>query len=269
MVRGQGGDRTLHDLVSLDEENSLSFTTYMQEAEILEFFLFGNWSTTGSGPYTHTLATAQGPKSVTLEHHQVNQGSNADKTLTFLGCTGETLSITSEEDSFVEVEQEYFAASVPSVNNNSADSTSLLSDRPFKHSDLDTCSFNGNNIPVGSAAPRSIEAELVNNNTRVPEEGSNDDAEHVPGDLGIEVTITYNPNDVQFYSDWQNDTKGDLIFKWQRGSNDTFQVKVTGAEINEPPTEVAPDDVTEQEVTLTGSDMEIEVVNQSASYGLS
>lgn len=267
-LRMMGGDRSYHDLVKSDESREVSLPTYFQNAKMLEFVLGSlseDTTSAGSAPYTHEVTQASGLDTLTAEYAAFNTGGGSDRVVTLLGCMVSSFELVSSPDNdAVQADYDLDVAAIPDVNTNTNDSTSLIATRPFKHQDLTTYSFNGSDIPHISEISLSIENEV----SELPDNGSYEAGDLVPLNIDYSADVTFTPQGIQFYQEYESGAEGDLIFKWERGTNDAVEFNFTNARIESPGFSMPLEDVTEAEMTFTAQDVTVTVTDGSATYGL-
>lgn len=269
-VRGQAAGRNPTTHVRTNKSAEPSMPTMAQTGEMLEFF-FGqlNEDTTGasSAPYTHEIVEAGDIPSFTFNQLQKNPGgSGADMVRQFRGCKVEEFTWTSEDQGLCELELSLMVKEFDGPDNaGTADSTSPLSVQPFAHSDLSTTTFAGREIPHVS----SIEVTGTNSLSEIPENGSIENAGQSPdGNREYEVTIETTPDTVDNLSDAYNETEGELVIEYQRGTNDAIKFVLSGCKIEEPGQDAPATDRAEDSLSFVVESAKVEVTDDKATYGI-
>lgn len=268
-LRMMGGDRSYHELVKSDESREVSIPTYLQNAKLFEFVL-GSISedTTGasSAPYTHEITQGSTLPTLTGEYAGFNTDSaESDRVVTLLGGMMTSAEIVSSSDNdAVEADYDLNIASIPDINTNTEDSTSLISVRPFKHEDLATYTFDGTDIPHIEELTLTIENEV----TELPDNGSYEAGDFVPLNLNLSADVTFTPQGIEFYQKYENGVEAPLVFKWERGTDDAIEFNFADARIESPGFSMPLEEVTQADMTLTARDVTITVTSSESTYAL-
>jgi len=269
-VRGQAGDRNYKEVVDTDQSLEPTVNILVQNLEILEYALGNVNEQTGDGlsPYDHAVTEATSLPTLSVEEKQVSQSAGFDLVRTWTGCILDSVEISSDEGGMLEATLDFIALDF--TEGNTADSTSLLSDTPFKHADLNTVTFNTNSVPTdANAGPRSITQNIDNNTEQVPSEGSIAGALSEALNREYSVTISANPDDIQFYQDWDTNTNADLVITYERGIDDNITFTYSNAEIEEPGIPAPSEDLVEADIVFTAKSLKVTVTTSSIEYMIS
>lgn len=267
-LRMMGGNRTYHELVKSDETREVTIPTYLQNAKIFEFVLGSiteDTTNASSAPYTHEITQGSTLPTLTGEYAAFNTGAGDDRVVTLLGSMATSAELTSSADNdAVEVDYDFQVANIPDVNTNTEDSTSLISDRPFKHEDLVTYTFDSTDIPHIDEISISIENDV----SELPDNGSYEAGDLVPLNLEITPEVTFTPQGIQFYQKYESATEAPLVFKWERSTGDSIEFSFSGARIDSPGFSMPLEEVTEADMSFVAEDVKITVESGSSTYAL-
>ena len=191
---------------------------YVQTAQFLKY-AFGKVTTTGSGPYDHTLEISEDYvlPSVTLLEHRIGTPVHGFQ---YLGSRVESLELSWDEDGFLTASMDFIAQKVEKVT--SLPSVTPLDVEPFKASQK-TVTING----VQNDYVVSGSISLTNNHVKYPRSG-----DWIKGAVADRVDLEASLD--IFYIDstilelMLNKTKFDVSIKFARGTDDYIEIQLLG-----------------------------------------